>query len=623
MLKNVSLRDRVRLAIGIVTVFAIILSAAIFVVAFSQLLNVISTDRQETEVQILQQQLVLAEQTTLQGTKILVLEPLLRELIGQGDAGAIRGYVVPRLVQVDLTSVVLVDVATDQRINSGLNFAGTPGEEDLLASARAGSETTALLLTEDQDLLIAASLPVRNETGEIVAVAIGAKAVDRAFLGDLILNRSSLAVQLLYDGTSLTRFSAEPETLGLLDQTMIGSTDDEAVVITQGFTRVEGRAISEAFVPFAISSGETVGTLHLVIEYPLVGQIQQAAIIGIFIPFIVIGIVLLGAANRVFTQDVLEPLNTVEQAAETMTQGQYDHRVPIHHEDEIGVLGHAFNTMAQAIQKREAELVSLNASLEQRVDERTRELQTQATALDLARLEAETANRLKSEFLATMSHELRTPLNAILGYSDILIMGMGVELDDKGRGMVERVHDNASELLELINDLLDMSKIEAGRMGVSKKPLELTPFFEGMFDQLDSLKKPGVALSLQLDPDLPSKLVTDEGHLRRIISNLLSNALKFTEAGNIDLIVKAEGAAWQIQVRDTGKGIAPHALPIIFEAFRQEDGSSVRAHGGTGLGLAITKRLVEALDGKIAVESTLGEGSTFTVYFPLEEPNHA
>ncbi|MCP3136111.1 response regulator [Pyxidicoccus xibeiensis] len=235
--------------------------------------------------------------------------------------------------------------------------------------------------------------------------------------------------------------------------------------------------------------------------------------------------------------------------------------------------------------------------------------------------EAEAAARLKSEFLANFSHEIRTPLNGIIGYCDLLMREEGNRLTAHGRRDLNVVKTNAKTLLALINDILDLSKIEAGRVEVVTEPVDLQELAdECMATVKEYLKGKDVALTTHIDPST-RLLQSDALKLRQIMLNLLSNAAKFTDTGEVALSVVPSGNDVVLTVEDTGVGIPSDQLPFIFEKFRQVDGSTTRKVGGTGLGLAIVRELSRVLGGTVSVTSTLGRGSTFTVRLPQAVEN--
>jgi CheY-like chemotaxis protein/signal transduction histidine kinase len=228
----------------------------------------------------------------------------------------------------------------------------------------------------------------------------------------------------------------------------------------------------------------------------------------------------------------------------------------------------------------------------------------------------EEASRLKSEFLANFSHEIRTPLNGILGYCDLLLREEGARLTPHGRRDLNIVKSNAKTLLALINDILDLSKIEAGRLEVVKERVDLAALADECIATVRELTK-GKDVALTSDLDLETRVVfSDSLKLRQVLLNLLSNAAKFTDSGEILLEARANGSTLTVTVEDTGAGIPPEQLENIFEKFRQVDDASRRKLGGTGLGLAIVREVTRVLGGTVEVVSTLGRGSRFTVTLP-------
>src|SRR3954465_4694654 len=262
-------------------------------------------------------------------------------------------------------------------------------------------------------------------------------------------------------------------------------------------------------------------------------------------------------------------------------------------------------------------LKQLNADLEGRIRDATADLAEQNARLQWQSQEVERANKLKSEFLASMSHELRTPINALIGYTALLLDGVLGEISQKQRDALTRGRAAAEHLLALINDILDLAKIEAGKMPLHVTEVGIRDVVLEVGQQIEPMvRKKQLTFNTEVAPDTPS-LLTDRTKVKQVLLNLLSNAVKFTTKGNVTLRACKVPAGVQIEVIDTGIGIRPDDLQAIWEDFRQVDQSRTREFGGTGLGLSITRKLLDRLGGTVTVKSTYGEGSTFSVTLPL------
>lgn len=337
----------------------------------------------------------------------------------------------------------------------------------------------------------------------------------------------------------------------------------------------------------------------------------RAVVIAVAMLIIAITVVVL---HRIMRYLVLLPLYHLRDVSDAITHGDTDMRASIDTEDEFRELATAFNRMLRHLVETREQIQTVNDELDQRVD--------QLAQLNLQLYEA---NRLKSDFLANMSHELRTPLNSIIGFSEVL---SGIDsLDDKQRRYATNIQKSGRVLLEMINDILDLAKVEAGKMEVRPAAFDLGTLVRAQCDMIRSLSEDkNIQLTATADEDLP-KALQDQNKFGQILTNLLSNAIKFTpEGGMIQVTVRAiENDRFELAVTDTGVGIAEEDQSIIFEKFRQSrkvlDGDGLtREFSGTGLGLSIVKELSKLLGGEISFESQLGRGSTFHVRLPLRLP---
>ncbi|MBL8851311.1 MAG: HAMP domain-containing histidine kinase [Planctomycetaceae bacterium] len=319
------------------------------------------------------------------------------------------------------------------------------------------------------------------------------------------------------------------------------------------------------------------------------------------------------AAAIIVRYVIVKPVQHLNAVSEAIAQGDLDQRADIRTGDEFEELSHAFNRMLRHLVTIQDELRLVNSSLDAKVDE-----------LAQANLSLHQLNRLKSEFLATMSHELRTPLNSILGFSDVL--STAANLTDRQKKYLLNIVTSGQHLLALINDILDLAKMEAGRMEIHPTDVCVPDFIEHVTASILPLaEKKNIDLQWEVDPGTPN-LRQDLGKMQQILNNLLSNAVKFTpEGGRIRVSAQpSEGAMVNLVVADTGVGIPLEDQAAIFEKFRQgrnlggQSDSLTREYEGTGLGLSIVKELAKLLGGEVFLESEFGKGSTFTVRLPLE-----
>jgi signal transduction histidine kinase len=266
------------------------------------------------------------------------------------------------------------------------------------------------------------------------------------------------------------------------------------------------------------------------------------------------------------------------------------------------------------------QLKEASDELERKIQAATADIAQQNELLRRQAIELEQASALKSQFLANMSHEFRTPLNAMLGYTSMLLQGVAGSLDAPVKRQLSRIESNGRHLLTIINEILDISRIEAGRMPLQLSKFKIPDLVAEVRAELEPIiLRTKLNVTVDLAKDL-RPIMSDRQKVKQILLNLLSNALKFTHQGGVTISIHRDASARvvHLSVRDTGIGIAPADQDRIFEDFRQLDNSPTRAYGGTGLGLSICRRLAQMLEGSITVESQVGKGSTFTLTLPSQ-----
>lgn len=333
----------------------------------------------------------------------------------------------------------------------------------------------------------------------------------------------------------------------------------------------------------------------------------------IFSLFILCLLILLGTQRF-----VLKPIKKLSDSASLITEtGNLEHSIKIESEDEIGHLGLSFNRMMKSINKTskslkdsEKALRRLNNELEEKVRKRTKELSG-------ANIRLKELDRLKSMFIASMSHELRTPLNSIIGFTSLILMGMAGKITGEQKKQLLMVKSSANHLLELVTDVIDVSKIEAGQIDISIENFDLTKILHEIYDSFEVLSKnKGIKLILKT----PGKLLVSSDSLRvkQIILNFVSNALKFTSKGKIEIKAERKKDKIQIKVSDSGRGIRKEDIKKLFKQFSRIHTEGVPIVEGTGLGLYLSKKMVTLLKGKIRVESVFGMGSKFTLILPTK-----
>ncbi len=358
---------------------------------------------------------------------------------------------------------------------------------------------------------------------------------------------------------------------------------------------------------------ETIGCVQLVLTLDVLHeQVWSFLKSTIFVTAIIVALGVL--LTLTFTRRIASPIKNLVHVTQEISEGNIHHSIAIQTRDEISELAAAFNTMLERLREYRRQVEEHQRTLEEKVRQRTIELENAIEEAQILAQKAYEASRAKSQFLANMSHEIRTPMNGVLGMAELLL---DTELTEKQRMLAETVLNSGESLLKVLNDILDFSKIEAGKLELEHVDFDLRNCVEEAAELLaEHAHKKGLELVCHVHEKVPTALVGDPGRVRQILINLIGNAVKFTSDGEIVVEVSLlqeneETIQVGFAVSDTGIGIQREIQEHIFDAFSQADGSTTRRFGGTGLGLAISRQLCEMMEGEISVESNPGEGSTF------------
>lgn len=601
MLKNTSLAVKLNTLVFLVLAIMLAGIVALLILNTRNLTEEIGGERVIEEVNIIQNRLAEIEKELLVDTNFVVTSVAFFQAVGRRSAADTTEIIMTANASLGMDDITVVD-GDGRRLTDTSDRTGTAQEDAVLREALNGKTITVLLVEQNggpEEVSIAAAAPVVSSTGNRLGAILMSRHISREFLQSLIFGRQNIQLGLIYNGNVIVRSDNDQSISSTLangirlENEAVDAARNGQMVVHSGLVLGDqGIPHTVAYIPVLAKGSDSPAVIMILVELDEIYAFQNTTLFNTIIVFIALTIFALAILYANIYRTVINPLYKLRVIAGVMTSGQYHERAQASTIDEVGQLATAFNTMATAIQQREV-------------------------SLQTAREHAERANQVKSMFLASVSHELRTPLNAIINLTKFVGLGMYGAVNEEQKDILSKVESRSKHLLNLINDVLDISKIESGSLELFIEPdVKVNEIVASAVETAQSLLqgKP-ITIQCEIEPGLPV-LTGDVQRIQQIVLNLLSNACKFTEEGEIRVCAYTKDNAIIISIADPGPGIAPENHELIFEAFRQtKDG--LRKREGTGLGLPISRRLAEAHGGRVWVESALGHGATFYVALPL------
>jgi signal transduction histidine kinase len=601
LLKNTSLAVKLNTLVFLVLAIMLAGIVALLILNTRNLTEEIGGERVIEEVNIIQNRLAEIEKELLVDTNFVVTSVAFFQAVGRRSAADTTEIIMTANASLGMDDITVVD-GDGRRLTDTSDRTGTAQEDAVLREALNGKTITVLLVEQNggpEEVSIAAAAPVVSSTGNRLGAILMSRHISREFLQSLIFGRQNIQLGLIYNGNVIVRSDNDQSISSTLangirlENEAVDAARNGQMVVHSGLVLGDqGIPHTVAYIPVLAKGSDSPAVIMILVELDEIYAFQNTTLFNTIIVFIALTIFALAILYANIYRTVINPLYKLRVIAGVMTSGQYHERAQASTIDEVGQLATAFNTMATAIQQREV-------------------------SLQTAREHAERANQVKSMFLASVSHELRTPLNAIINLTKFVGLGMYGAVNEEQKDILSKVESRSKHLLNLINDVLDISKIESGSLELFIEPdVKVNEIVASAVETAQSLLqgKP-ITIQCEIEPGLPV-LTGDVQRIQQIVLNLLSNACKFTEEGEIRVCAYTKDNAIIISIADPGPGIAPENHELIFEAFRQtKDG--LRKREGTGLGLPISRRLAEAHGGRVWVESALGHGATFYVALPL------
>jgi signal transduction histidine kinase len=573
---------------------------------FGLLLRQTGQQQLEEEVGLLKKRLTEKEDEILNAARLLSSAPGLTDAISAGNTKAVRTAIV---LQADPLQVDMMTVADSSktRLLSITNASISPrleDEERLLSLGLIGASTTGLIheVGTENKLLLAGVTPVKDRTGAIIASVLVSRRIDDNFIDALDFSRADTHLAFIHQGKVAAADLSNPKGFSdLFDQQNPINQAEAGQVLIFSDPIADSDNIPNAYAYMPVRIGGTIqGVLSIRSEFTTLYNYQNQMVILTIVVTGVLALLIVITATIFARKTVIGTIQHLTGVSQKIAAGDFKQRVHVASGDEIGQLARSFNSMTDQLEQTMAQL-------EQRIAE------TQS-----ARDEAERSNHVKSAFLASMSHELRTPLNSVINFTKFVAKGVMGPVNERQEEALNKASNSAKHLLQLINDVLDMSKIESGSLNLFvEENVDVGEIVQTVANTAEGmLTEKSVALQVDIDETLP-RIVGDKKRILQILLNVVSNACKFTQEGHVTIKARQQDSEILLMVEDTGAGIALEDQTLVFEAFKQTD-TGLRQGGGTGLGMPISRSLAEAHGGRLWFESAPGKGSTFYVSLPVK-----
>ena len=586
--------------LGIFTVVAIYLE----IDAVDTLIDEAGQLRIQQEVGLIESRLQTIQNDLEIATIVIANTPGLAEAVAAGDSETTEEIYLNIIPSLELDDFDLVDKngvrLIDAEEEEGEEIEDDEAEDDLIEQALAGLRRTSVLnkVREDGAEIVFTSIrPLIDQDGEIIGAVLLGREINDEFLQTLNFARSDIELTLLLDGQTLARSYSESEVRdGRFSEELISRVLPSQTIINPDIVFSGAAPYAEAYVP-VIGPDDRVFDAVLAVHVNLDSLsrfrdnfVNSSAFLLVFMMAVLIASII--GVLRLF---VTRRLESLQNATTLIGQGRYDTQVDTSGKDEI-------SRLAQDLDVMRADLSQSFVDLEQ------------------AKTRAEQSNELKSQFLSHMSHELRTPLNGAINMLRFVRDGTMGDINDEQNKALATAEASNLDLLDFINDVLDVTKIESGMLTLQVEPINVPEVVDRALLNVRPLaKEKSLELIVEYEDNLP-QLEVDSRRLRQIILNLVGNGIKFTDQGHVSLRVQAQGENIYFQVKDTGQGIKAEDHETVFQSFVQLEDNEQSHLTSSGLGLAITKQLVEMHHGRIWFESLLGYGTTFHVILPIKSP---